>query len=125
MATSVLRNMIPGLVAGADLSTHQYKVVKFASTAGQVIRVTASTDVALGILQNDPTSGQPALIAGPGDIAIGIAGASNLAQGNLLGYNTSAQLITAAATDKIAQALEASTAVGDYIKVLVLGLSAS
>ena len=28
-------NDIPGLVAGEDLSSHQYKVVKFASTAGR------------------------------------------------------------------------------------------
>lgn len=125
MATSIIRNAIPGLVAGVSLASHQYKVIKAASTAGAVIPVNASTDVAIGILQNDPTAGQPALIAGPGDIAIGIAGANNLALGNLLGYNTTGQLITASANDKIAQALEASTAVGDYIKVLVLGLSAS
>lgn len=125
MASSTIRNPITGLVAGVTLAAHQYKVVKFASTAGAVIPVAASTDVALGILQNDPTAGQPALIAGPGDIAIAIAGANNLAQGNLLGYNTTGQVIASSATDKIAQALEASTAVGDYIRVLVLGLNAS
>ena len=124
MATSILRNLIPGLVAGSDLSSHQYKVVKFASTAGAVVPVTASTNVAIGILQNDPTSGQPALIAGPGDIAIAIAGQADLAAGELLGYNSTGQ-IDDTLNDKIAQALEASTAVGDYVQVLVLGLSAS
>ena|SRR3990167_1028225 len=124
MATSILRNLIPGLVAGSDLSSHQYKVIKFASTAGAVVPVTASTNVALGILQNDPTSGQPALIAGPGDIAIAIAGQADLAAGELLGYNSTGQ-VDDTLNDKIAQALQASTAVGDYVQVLVLGLSAS
>lgn len=124
MATSIIRNPIPGLVAGLTLAAKQYHVVKFASTAGAVVSVTASTDVAIGIVQNDPTAGQPALIAGPGDIAIAVAGQADLAAGELLGYNSTGQ-VDDQKNDKIAQALQASTAVGDYVQVLVLGLSAS
>lgn len=124
MAGSVLTNYIPGLVAGGNLAAAQYKVVKFASTAGAVIAVTATTSVAIGILQNDPTAGQPALVAGAGSIAKAIAGANDIAAGELLGFNTTGQVVdhTTDGRFMIAQALEPSTAVGDYIKVAVLGL---
>ncbi len=120
---SNLRNTIPGLLAGADLSSSQYKVVKFASTAGEVIAVDATTDVALSILQNDPADGEPALLAGPGDIAIALAGANDIAQGDLLGFNSTAQVVDHTTDGRlvIAQALEASSAVNDQIRVLVLG----
>ena len=59
---------VPGLLAGADLSAYQYRPVKLASTAGEVVAATAVTDVVVGILQNDPTDGQAASIAGVGSI---------------------------------------------------------
>ena len=93
MASSTIRNPITGLVAGVTLASHQYKVVKFASTAGAVIPVAASTDVALGILQNDPTAGQPALIARPGDIAVAIARANH--RGEMLAQPGIAQRLRA------------------------------
>ena len=45
--------------AGEDLSTHQYKFV-YLSAADTVSLVTATTDVAIGVLQNTPTLGQDA-----------------------------------------------------------------
>ena len=55
---------IPGFVdgtrpAGADLSSHQYKFVKLNSSK-QVVICAAATDKPYGILQNKPTSAQPA-----------------------------------------------------------------
>lgn len=115
---------IPGLVAGGDLSAAQYKVVKFASTAKAVIAVAATTDLAIGILQNDPTSGQEALVAKPGEIAIALAGAADIAAGELLGFNSTGQVADHTTDGRlvIAQALEASTAVNDEISVLLTGL---
>lgn len=115
---------IPGLAAGGNLASAQYKVVKFASTAGQVIVVTATTSVAVGILQNDPTVGQAALVAGPGDVAIALAGAADIAQGELLGFDTSGRVVDHATDGRfmIAQALAASTGFNDEIPVLVIGL---
>lgn len=46
------------LLAGADLSTHQYKHVKL-NGSGQVVTCAAVTDVSIGILQNAPVAGQP------------------------------------------------------------------
>lgn len=124
MATSNVTNFITGLVAGSSLASSQYKVVKFASTAGAVVAVNATTDLAIGILQNDPASGQPASIAGPGSIAKAIAGVNDLAAGELVGFNTTGQVVDHTTDNRriIAQALEASTAVGDYVRVLVHGL---
>lgn len=42
------------VAAGADLRTHQYKVVNIAGT------IAATADTAYGILQNKPNSGEPA-----------------------------------------------------------------
>jgi len=116
---------IPGLVAGADLSSSQYKVVKFASTAGQVKLVAGTGGTAIGILQNDPASGEPALIAGPGSVATALAGPTDIAIGELLGFDTTARVADHTTDNRriIAQALEASTAANDEIQVLVLGLS--
>jgi hypothetical protein len=55
---------LPGLTATGDLSSKQYMVVQAASTAGAVkLATTAATDLLLGVLQNDPTSGQAAEVA--------------------------------------------------------------
>ena len=49
------------LTAAADLSAKQYHFVKLAS-ATTVNVCTATTDRAIGILQNNPTSGQQAIV---------------------------------------------------------------
>jgi hypothetical protein len=49
------------LIAGADLSTHQFKGVKL-DAAGAAVLVAAATDVPVGVLQNKPTSGQAATV---------------------------------------------------------------
>jgi len=114
-------NDIPGLVATGNLASHQYKVVKFGSTAGTVKVVSATTDVAIGILMNDPTSGQPARVAGPGSVAIGLAGVADLAEGELVGYNSTGQIAdhTTAGRFIIGQALQASTAANDEVMVVL------
>lgn len=66
------------LVAGADLSAAQYKFVKL-DASGQAVLVAAATDKPIGILQNNPASGQEAEVTvsggskfvGSGSIAIG------------------------------------------------------
>lgn len=48
-------------VAGADLSSSQYKFVEL-SSEDTVTVCNAATDVPIGVLQNDPTSGQEAVV---------------------------------------------------------------
>jgi len=113
-------NQIPGLVAGADLSSSQYKPVRIsADTAGKVYAATAASALAVSIIQNDPTSGQPALLPGLGDICKAVAGANDIAVGDLLTANSSG-VVDITTGFVFAQALEASSAVGDYIQVRVV-----
>lgn len=59
--------MIPGLVAGADLSAAaaQFTFVKI-SASGTVVQCSAVTDRPIGILQNRPASGEAAQVMADG-----------------------------------------------------------
>ena len=118
------RLQVTGLVAGGDLSAQQYKVVKFASTAGAVVVVTATTDAAIGVLQNDPTTGQAAEIVGFGE-AIALAGVNDLNAGELVGFNTTGRVVDHTTDNRriIGQTLQPSTGIGDEVLVFLSGLS--
>ena len=111
---------LPGLVAGGDLSSSQYLVVKVASTAGAVIvGATKASDLLLGILQNDPAEGYPAEVAAWG-VCKAIAAAS-VSFGSKLSCDSTGR-VCATTTDKdevIGIALKASGAAGDIIPVLL------
>ena len=113
---------LPGLKASGTLT--QYKAVKFASTAGRVVSTSATTSRAIGIVQNDPTDGEAAEVAALG-VAIGLAGANDVAVGDLLGFNSTGQVVDHTTDGRFifAVALQASTAVNDEIQVLLMGLS--
>ncbi len=108
---------IPGLVAGADLSAAQYKCVKLASTAGEVIASAAATDTTIGILQNDPADGEPADVAHSGS-CLAVAEAS-VSRADLLASNSTGQVqATTSANNKlIGVAIEASTNAGELILI--------
>lgn len=80
------------LVAGADLSTHQYKFVK-QNASGQAVLCTAVTDKPIGVLQNDPKSGQEAEIVVVGGTKI--KGGEALAIDSTIGTdaNSTAQVV--------------------------------
>lgn len=76
------------LVAGADLSTHQYKFVEITG-AGTVNVCNAATDRPIGVLQNKPTSGQACEI-----VVIGVTKVSSdaaLTAGTLIGTSADGQ----------------------------------
>lgn len=60
------------LVAGADLSSSQYKFVKL-NSSGEAVAIAAATDLPIGVLQNAPTSGQEAevLVVGGSKLVLG------------------------------------------------------
>lgn len=112
---------VPGLLAGADLSAYQYRPVKLASTAGEVVAATAASDAVLGILLNDPTDGQAASIAAPGSITIAVAGTSVLTAASFLTVNSTGLRPTT--TDNTAicgKAITAAVTKGDLITIQVL-----
>ena len=111
-----------GLTASTGIT--QYSVVKHASTAGKVLAVSATTDLAIGVCQNDPATNEPALVAALGEV-IAIAGTSNLAVGEVVGYNSTGRVVDHTTDNRriIGQAMEASTAISNHVRVLLSGLT--
>lgn len=119
-------------VAGADLSAAQFKAVKLNSSGNAVLA--GAGEFAVGILQNNPASGQAATIATVGAISKAKAG-GNITAGATVAVNASGLLVDAAeatvntsdagasadavvASNVIGVAL-ASAASGDVFPVLV------
>jgi hypothetical protein len=111
---------IPGFtftrVAGADLSSDQYKYVKL-STTDTVILCAAATDVPIGILQNAPTSGQGATIMVTGISKVNSDAALSI--GNVIGTSgdgqADAKTVGSDTTEYVVGVvLEASGAAGEY-----------
>jgi hypothetical protein len=116
MAYEVVEN-IAGLVAGADLSTGQHKIVKL-NGSGQAILATVQGEKVTGVLQDKPSAaGQAASVAKTGSVTKVVAGAA-VAAGALVMTDASARAITATATNyAFGQALTASSGAGQLISV--------
>lgn len=115
------------LVAGADLSTHQYKFVKF-NGSNQVVLVAALTDRPIGVLQNAPLSGQEAEVTIVGGTKL-VTGAGGLTDGAIVG-TTAAGLgaVKAPGTDTTHYILGTAlgdTAVNEFATVVVNCASAA
>jgi len=85
------------LVAGADLSSSQYKFVKLDSN-GNAVAVAAATDAPIGVLQNTPTSGQEAEVVVSGGTKL-LLGGTVAAGGRVSPNATGAGVAIAAGTD--------------------------
>jgi len=123
---------IPGLIADADLSASQFEAVKMKGTTEkfEIAVVSATTDLPIGILQNDPNAaGLAAEVAGPGEVAKAVYGGTVVC-GDLLVIAADGNLEASAALDvdgthvhtifAIAIALE-DGANTEIHKVLVIG----
>ena len=71
------------LEAGEDLSAKQYYFVKISS--GKAVACSAATDVPIGVLQNDPASGEEASIVVVGGTKI--VSSASIAAGIKIGTN--------------------------------------
>lgn len=111
---------ISGLVASGDLSAVQWQPVKAASTAGAVVACSAVTDAVLGILVNDPTSGQPAEIVCAGNTKAKFA--ASVTYGAKLTPNSTGYLaVSSTANDQVVGiALEASNSAGEIHPMFVV-----
>lgn len=112
------------LVAAEDLSAKQYNFVKL-NSAGAAVAVAATTDKAIGILQNDPSAGQEAevLIVGGSKLVAGgavstnaLVGTSNVGKGVSL---TPSGTAGASIPRFFASALTEATGVNELFTVLV------
>jgi len=110
---------IPGLVATGDLSSYQYCVVKMASTADAVKVGSAATDAVIGVLMNDPTSGQPAEVAYSGVVKVKCEASTTVGSNLTCSSTGRAKSTTSAGNICIGQALDAGSTAGMLISVLL------
>lgn len=107
---------LPGFVAGANLSTHQYKAV-FGSTVGTAVLATADGAI-LGILQNDPDTGFAAEIMNKG-VSKAIAG-GEITVHSRVEVGTDGKLVAFNNGIAVGIALEAAATDGDMFTVLLV-----
>ena len=114
---------IPGLVAGADLSTKQYHLVRLAATTAKAILVAGAATVGIvGVLQNDPKLNEAASVVCAG-LTKSVAGGA-IAPGDFLTANSTGQCVaTTTANNKVVgKAVTKADAAGDQFE-LIVGLS--
>lgn len=106
-----------GLLAGADLSSKQYYLVKLASTAGEVVAAGAGTDAIIGVIYNDPADGEAALIADGG--VLKVAGEASVSVGDWVTASSTGRAKTTTTDGDVAigMAIDATSAAGDIIRV--------
>lgn len=122
MAISGSYTTIPGLLAGANLSSSQYKIVKFASTAGEVVAATSTTSVIAGVLMNEPADGDIAEVACAGVAKVLMT--ASVTKGYRVGVNSSGyatNLGSTAGYSVLGVAVEGSGTSGN-IKTVVISL---
>ena len=112
--------VVLSIPAGADLSAKQYTFVKLSGST--VISAAAATDLPIGVLLNDPTSGETAAVAVSGVIKLKASAAISV--GALVGTTatgTGVSLTAGTDTTKyiLGRAVTAAGAAGDIITVAV------
>lgn len=101
-------------LAGADLSASTMKLVKDNGSGAAVL--CGAGESPLGVLMNDPTSGQPATIQHGGTVKV-MAGAA-VTVGAKVASDASARVVTATSgTHPVGTALEAASGAGAIIAV--------
>jgi hypothetical protein len=102
--------------AAADLSSSQYFVVSLDASGDIVLADVAA--VPIGILQNDPESGDTGTVMQVGE-SRAVAGAAITIEA-AVASDANGKLRTAVASDiPVGRALEAASADGDIIKILI------
>ncbi len=107
--------------ASGDLSTYQYKYVKLAQTAKRVMAATSSSiPCTIGILQNNPRSGEEAAVAVWGTSRVWYAGGGDVAYGDWIvcGSTSGAEKTSCSGMQGIA--LEALAGGSGYITMLLM-----
>lgn len=104
-------------IAGADLSALQFTCVAM-SGVNTVVSATAATAPVLGVLQNNPESGQTATVAYGGIVKVLAGGA--ITQGDKVTATTGGAVITTTTDTNHVLGFALDTAAsGDYARVLI------
>lgn len=108
------------MTAVADLRTHQYKYVKVAATANTVDVCAATTDKAIGVLQNKPNIGEVAEVMILGRTKL-LAGAAVATPGTELGPDATGRAIAAVtATRALGVNITTAAAAAGVMEVLLI-----
>lgn len=112
--------------ASSDLSSNQYCLVKMSGSGTphgvELTGADSSTDVIIGVLQNEPDEEEAAVVRVLGTSKVKVDGSVSI--GDLVGVGTPAGYAHTADTDKdiyIGIALEEASTSGDIIEVLLTG----
>lgn len=112
--------------AGASLANAQYTFVKLNGTGDQVIQCSAVTDIPVGVLQDNPASGETATVCifGLTKLVTGAAASSGLAAGQQIGTDAAgAALAITPGTDTtkylVGRVLYASAAAAEYVSAFI------
>lgn len=104
-------------IAGADLSALQFTCVKN-SGANAVVSATAATAPILGVLQNNPESGESATVAYGGIVKV-LAGGAITQNDKVTATTGGAVITTTTDTDHVLGIAIETAASGDYARVLI------
>lgn len=96
MSTPYLKPVIQAFKAGADLSSSQYKIVKWDTTNNQVV-LCGDAEKPMGVLMNAPASGEIAEVAVSGGAKVKIASTISIASGALASVASAASGVARAA----------------------------
>lgn len=98
MAYECVGSTLVGMVAGADLSAEQYKLVKVTTNG---VEVAGAGELSVGVLQQGETTGNAVSVWGVGSVSKVIAGAA-VAQGARVTSDATGRAVTAASGNYIA-----------------------
>lgn len=96
MSTPYLKPVVQGFLAGADLSTHQYKLVKWDTTNNSVV-LCGNAEKPMGVLMNAPASGEMAEVAVQGGAKVKVASTISISSGALASVASAASGVARAA----------------------------
>lgn len=119
---------IPGLTAEASgsMAADQHLFVKMKGASYPLqITLAAEGESAIGVLQNKPTAGAAATVAGIGSVSKVKVGSGGLDAGDLVASDASGKGVTADADDAVLGiALDTTTTDGELATVYLTGIGA-
>ncbi len=118
MGSKMSCNFVPGLKAGADLSTKQYYLVKLDTSTGDIILADANA-VCMGVLQNNPTLGEFAEVAWIAGGANVIAGGAITIGATVMSDANGKAVVTTAAGDNIIGTATKAAVLDDIVPIVI------
>ena len=116
---------LPGFVAGADLTDHQFKVVTI--TAENTVGLCGNTDVPIGILQNAPDDGEQCqiMVSGLSKVILDDGADSAVSAGDLVAMTNQNGAVANGNDDTAANVADGNVIIGQAYKDAAAGSTGS